>query len=126
MRNEDKRKQKTCQEYNHFVVDRNKLTYRKSTLAVIIDEEGKILIVSNRDYKEGEWNVPGGGIEEGETAEQAILRELNEELGSDNFVIIKKSQQIYCYEWPEDLEPYLVFPNQYKKTKKLLEEFGIA
>lgn len=175
MRNEDKRKQKTCQEYNRNMIDRNQLTYRKSTLALITNREGKVLIVSNKEYKENEWNVPGGGIEEGETPEETIIRELGEELGSNNFEIVKISEQTYLYEWPDEvvekrlkekgktyrgqekiqflikftgseeeikidpkeireikwvrpneLQLYLIFPNQYEKTKKLLEEFEIV
>lgn len=79
------------------------LTYRQSTSAVILDKNGRILIVQNNSYKNNEWNIPGGGIEEGETPEITIIRELNEELGSDKFEIVKISKQTYRYEWPDEL-----------------------
>jgi ADP-ribose pyrophosphatase YjhB (NUDIX family) len=57
---------------------------KKAARAVIIDrdeEEIKTAVISVRD---GEYfKIPGGGIEEGETEEQAALREAKEETGSD-------------------------------------------
>ena len=84
-------------------MNRESLTYRQSTSAVILDKNGRILIVQNNSYKDNEWNIPGGGIEEGETPEITIMRELNEELGSDKFEIVKISKQTYRYEWPDEL-----------------------
>ncbi len=51
--------------------------YRLSAKAVII-QDGKLLMAKER---EGWWGLPGGGIDHGETVEQALRRELSEELG---------------------------------------------
>lgn len=55
---------------------------RKVARGIIIKKE-KILLIhrnkNNRDY----YVLPGGGIEENETPEEAIIRELKEELGLD-------------------------------------------
>jgi mutator protein MutT len=84
-----------------MIINRNRLKYRQSTLAVIINSENKILLSQSKNYQENEWDFPGGGIEENETDDQTILRELNEELGTDKFIIIKKSSHIDKYEWPD-------------------------
>lgn len=50
--------------------------------AAIIVQDGQVLMVRRR-VKEGElmWQFPAGGIEAGETAEQAAVRETQEETG---------------------------------------------
>lgn len=50
-------------------------------VAAIIHHNGKILATQRGygDFKDG-WEFPGGKIESGETAEQAIVREIQEEL----------------------------------------------
>ena len=52
---------------------------RVTLKAVIFDDEGCILVVkeNGRDW----WDTPGGGLEHGETIEQALTRELHEEVG---------------------------------------------
>lgn len=52
---------------------------RQRASAVIISE-GRILMVQISDRGRSWWCLPGGTIEPGETPEQAVLRELREEL----------------------------------------------
>ncbi len=50
--------------------------------AVIRDEAGRLLmILRGHDPGRGLWSIPGGRIEAGETAEQAVVREVREETG---------------------------------------------
>lgn len=48
---------------------------------VVPDEEGKILMVKQSHEGKDIWMVPGGGIEEGENAKEAAIREVLEETG---------------------------------------------
>ncbi len=57
--------------------------YRKGVSALIINKNKEFLLVNLESFKEGFFAVPGGGIEEGETLEEAVYREIQEELGID-------------------------------------------
>jgi len=55
--------------------------HRKSARAVVIDQEGKIVLLYAKTFQLPK--LPGGGVEEGEDLEQALKRECKEELGCE-------------------------------------------
>ena len=78
--------------------------YMLYVLAIIQDMQGRILITQrsqDKHWAAGWWEVTGGGVSAGETSEQAIVRELAEEVGLD--VAGYPLELVYSYE-NEDLE----------------------
>ena len=55
-----------------------------SVVAAIIKKENKVFITQrgHGEFK-GKWEFPGGKVEEGETPEEAVVREIREELKSE-------------------------------------------
>ena len=53
--------------------------FRRPSARAIIERDGKVLVMHSRKYDY--YKFPGGGIEEGETPEQALVREVREESG---------------------------------------------
>ena len=54
---------------------------------VLIDRDGRVLLSQRPSGKSmtGLWEFPGGKVENGEVPEEALIRELNEELGIDTW-----------------------------------------
>ena len=67
--------------------------------AVISDNEGKILIAQRNFMKSqgGLWEFPGGKIEQNETREQAIIREIKEEMDIDIQVERYINEKVFNY-----------------------------
>jgi 16S rRNA (adenine1518-N6/adenine1519-N6)-dimethyltransferase len=95
----------------------------------ILNEEGKLLIQKRSQQKElfpGRWdNSTAGHVDAGETYEQAALRELNEELGLDDFKLKKIDD--YYEESADDWRQLKRFVRTYKLVlKKPLPTFKLA
>ena len=61
--------------------------YRRSRSVAIVTRNGKILMERVFYFGREFFTVPGGGIEAGETPEQAAIRELKEECGLDGTIV---------------------------------------
>ena len=60
-------------------MNENELKYRANVAGILRDSRGKILICERLDVRAG-WQFPQGGVDPGETPEQALARELWEEI----------------------------------------------
>jgi putative (di)nucleoside polyphosphate hydrolase len=83
------------------------LPYRPCAGIMLANTEGRVFVGQRIDKApEGDaWQMPQGGIDDGEEAEQAALRELVEETGiSPGLVdVIARSRNEHFYDLPEEL-----------------------
>ncbi|GBG97409.1 RNA pyrophosphohydrolase [Lactococcus termiticola] len=76
--------------------------YRQNVAAIVINQEGKIWVGERIDRMA--WGFPQGGIDEGESSEAALKRELMEELSTSDFDFIARYPEKLRYDFPPDLE----------------------
>ena len=63
--------------------------------AFVFDDAGRLLVVRH-NYDDYRWSLPGGSVEDGETPEQACVREAFEETGAD----VRIEHLVGTYELP--------------------------
>ena len=73
------------------------MEFRKRASAIILKDD-QILMVKIADQGKSWWCLPGGTIEPGETPQQAIVRELSEELN----LMVNPRKQIYQSPLPDE------------------------
>lgn len=66
--------------------------------AVILDPQGRILLVKLTYQRIHPWGLPGGSLEYGETPEEGIRREVREETGWE----IEIERLLFVKTWPPD------------------------
>ena len=90
-------------------IDVSKLEYRKNVGMVLINAEGHIFAGKRLDNNTDAWQMPQGGIDEGETPEAAAFRELSEETGIhySKARLLGKTKDWLSYDIPVDLIPKL-------------------
>lgn len=49
--------------------------------AIVVGAKGVLLVRRDKEPGKGLWSIPGGGVEIGETQEESVLREVEEETG---------------------------------------------
>ena len=78
--------------------------FRASVVAVIERGDGAILAFERADAPDS-WQLPQGGIEQGEEAIDAVWREVKEEtgLGPADLVSVGEYPEWVAYEWPGEI-----------------------
>jgi putative (di)nucleoside polyphosphate hydrolase len=87
------------------MIDREKLPYRPAVGVMLLNAEGKVFVAQRLDSTLEAWQMPQGGLDEGEDEEAGALRELEEETGisPEHVEIIARSPAELYYDLPDDL-----------------------
>ena len=86
-------------------VNRESLPYRPAAGVMLLNHDGKVWVGQRLDSTLEAWQMPQGGLDPGEAAEDGALRELEEETGisRDKVEILAKAPGELLYDLPDDL-----------------------
>lgn len=88
-------------------INQSDLPYRPGVGMMIINNDNKIFLGKRIDTRIEAWQMPQGGIDIGETPSSAALREMSEEIGTNEGFILAESKYWYSYDLPKFLIPKL-------------------
>ena len=86
-----------------------RLPYRRNVGVMVMNAAGHVWVGQRNDRYREAWQMPQGGIDKGEDARAAALRELEEETGisPDLIEVVAETENWIPYELPHDLIPKL-------------------
>lgn len=74
--------------------------YRRGVGIMLLNEQNQVLVGQRADANGDAWQMPQGGIDDGERPRDAAFRELKEEIGTDKARIIAESKGWLRYDLP--------------------------
>jgi putative (di)nucleoside polyphosphate hydrolase len=77
--------------------------YRPGVGVMLLNNCNQVFVGRRVDIEQDAWQMPQGGIEPGESPQQAALRELREEIGTDDVEMVAESARWLYYDVPEKL-----------------------
>ena len=94
-----------------------KLPLRIGVGIIVLNYQNKIFVGKRKDNPGDKWQMPQGGVDEGEDFITAMKRELLEETSIKNIKIIKEIDKIYQYQLPENLVG-IIWKGKYRGQKQ--------
>ena len=94
-----------------------KLPMRIGVGVVVLNNKNQVFVAKRKDNPIDRWQMPQGGVDEGENFLTAMRRELLEETSIKNINIIKEIERIYEYELPKNLVG-IIWKGKYRGQKQ--------
>ena len=95
----------------------NELPLRSGVGIVLLNKENKVFVAKRIDNPKNFWQMPQGGVDEGEIFLNAAYRELEEETSIKNVELIKELDGTITYELPDHLLG-IIWKGKYRGQKQ--------
>jgi len=86
--------------------DSERLEYRPCVGVMLVNRQGKAFVGKRIDNREGDWwQMPQGGVDDGEAVEAALVREIGEEVGArpEHLDVVARLPDELFYDLPPEL-----------------------
>ena len=93
------------------------LALRKGVGVVVLNHEDKVFVGKRRDNPIDKWQMPQGGVDQGESFLNAMKRELFEETNIQSIKVVKEIDGFFEYELPEELVG-IIWKGKYRGQKQ--------
>jgi len=93
------------------------LPYRLGVGVVLLNADGLVFVAKRIDTPGDAWQMPQGGIDADEDPREAVMRELDEEIGTNNAEIIAETEDWLTYDLPKDVRKK-VWKGRYRGQKQ--------
>jgi putative (di)nucleoside polyphosphate hydrolase len=97
--------------------DLHNLPLRSGVGIVVLNKENKVFVAKRIDNPKNFWQMPQGGVDEGEDFLKAAYRELEEETSIKNVKLVKELDGTITYELPDRLLG-LIWKGKYRGQKQ--------
>jgi putative (di)nucleoside polyphosphate hydrolase len=94
-----------------------RLPYRPGVGILLFNQKAQVFVAQRIDNPGPAWQMPQGGIDEGEEPLQAAWREMQEETGTDRARFIGESKGWLQYDLPAELVP-LIWKGRFRGQKQ--------
>lgn len=88
-------------------IEFSNLPFRPCVGIFLVNKYGKVFVGKRIDSKTEAWQMPQGGVDEGENVDDAALRELKEETSVTSVKVIDQTDDWFYYDIPDSLIPNL-------------------
>ena len=95
----------------------NELPLRNGVGIVVLNKENKVFVAKRIDNPKNFWQMPQGGVDDGEDFLTAAYRELEEETSIKNVKLIKEIDGVTTYELPKNLLG-IIWKGKYRGQKQ--------